>query len=330
MFKVIGPTRATNQYCDLSFSCPEHWPARVDVLAAGAVLIGDDECGPAIGVTAISPGDLADDAPAHAHGSDNFRIVLRGELTMGRERYSDGRYRFQAGGVPYPGESNDATNGMWMLVLMADRRGMRRRLAQPLEPGSVEDLIEHELHLYMSKALEVAGDLVDPDDSCGPSAIATTLGRVSNGGKLNGTFDDETSWTRVSPTTRAAVTLMGERERGPVVVLSATDPLARAMPPCRFDTEVFRLVVAGDAAIGDRILSQGDMRVQQAGEWSDPVTAGPNGLRELIIIGDRRFATPDVDVEGDAESAWPHTLGAVVSVLSNQLRRRPSPTLNAG
>src|SRR5437868_6357245 len=97
MYKVIGPTRATESYCDLSFTSPEYWPARVDVLAAGAVLIGDDVCGPAIGVTAVAPGDLADDAPAHAHGSDNFRIVLRGELTMGREVYADGRYRFQAG-----------------------------------------------------------------------------------------------------------------------------------------------------------------------------------------------------------------------------------------
>ena len=290
---------------------PTTGPQRVDALAAGAVLIGDDECGPAIGVTAVAPGDLADDAPAHAHGSDNFRIVLRGVLTMGRERYDRGRFRFQAGWKAYPGEANDASDGMWMLVLMADRRGMRRRLAKELVPGSLEDVLEHELHRYMSEALEVTGDLVDPDDTCGSSALASTLGTPTSSGKLNGSFEDARGWPQVSPTTRAAVTLLGDASAGPVVVLCATDPLGTAMQGCRFHTELFRLVVSGSGSIGDRILEEGDMRVQRAGERSAPVTAGPDGLCELIILGDRRHAVPDAD----DPARWPGTLGDLVQDL---------------
>ena len=63
--------------------------------------IGDPVVGPLVGLfydAPSTPEQLAgapDLAPAHSHPCDNFRIVMKGELWVGQERYHHGQYRLQ-------------------------------------------------------------------------------------------------------------------------------------------------------------------------------------------------------------------------------------------
>src|SRR5688572_23635358 len=98
---------------------------------------------------------------------------------------------------------------------MGDRRGTRGR------PAGREDTEMDETNAYVAEVLGLGGDLVsdDPADGSGPSALASTLGPPANSGKLNGSFAASDTWPTLCPGTRAAVTLMGDPECGPVVVL---------------------------------------------------------------------------------------------------------------
>jgi hypothetical protein len=297
--EINGATQATDRHIDLSFRHPETWPGYNGV-ATTVVPIGDETSGPAIGLVAVAPGGTVPDAAAHAHGADNFRIVLRGALTMGRERYELGQFRFQEGWKPYPDEISHTADGQWLLVLMADRRGFRQRWVKELIPGSDEERADKAMYLVLAQLFGITGDCIDPENKCGASALTTTLGPTTNSGKLNGSFADRDAWQAVTSSTRANVALMGHPTSGPVVILATTEPHEIAAPRCRFETELFRLVVAGSCDIDGQIYEQGDMRIQRAGEWCGPVAAGPGGLEEIVVVGDRRHANPSV--EGDV---WP-------------------------
>jgi hypothetical protein len=290
-------------------------------LAITFVQLGSEEDGPLVGLTAL-PGDHAPaPAPAHGHASDNFRIQLLGDLTMGRETYRPGEFRFQDGWKPYPNEGMWASDGFWGLVMMADKRGFRRRLVKELPPGSDEEAMEIGMHRHVATTFGFGGDALfpdDPTDTAGPSALASTLGRTTNSGKLNGSFADREQWMTVSPNTQIVVALMGEPTSGPVVVLSASKPDQVVTPRCCFDTEVFRLVVAGSCNIEGQVFELGDMRTQRAGTWSEPVVAGSDGLQEVLVLGDRRHVEPSVETE-----TWLSALGGIVADLTGELTARP-------
>src|ERR1700753_3901753 len=63
--------------------------------------IGDPVTGPLVGLfydAPSTPEQLAgppDLAPAHSHPCDNFRVVMKGELWVGKERYHHGEFRLQ-------------------------------------------------------------------------------------------------------------------------------------------------------------------------------------------------------------------------------------------
>jgi hypothetical protein len=255
------------------------------------------------------------------HGSDNFRISLRGSFVMGPESYGPGEFRFQDGWRMYPSDNNsNGPEGGWEFIVMADRRGFRRRGVVGWDTNSPEGQGEIALQHYIAKMFEFDGDLVDADASVkpGPAALQTTLGRQSSSGKLNGSFANKENWTAVSDATTAVVSVLGEPTSGPVVILSETKPHEIAMAACSFDTELVRIVTAGSCSIDGRIYEAGDIRVQLPGKPSGPVSAGPDGLQEVLILGDRRYAAPTV-TDGDA---WPATLGHTVEELLKELANR--------
>jgi hypothetical protein len=92
------------------------------------------------------------------------------------------------------------------------------------------------------------------------------------------------------------------------------------MPQTRFETEVFRMVVAGSCDIDGQIYEYGDIRIQRPGAACGPVVAGPNGLQEVLILGDRRHAVPTVE----NNEMWPATLGAIVDDLQGVLSAQSS------
>jgi hypothetical protein len=319
VYKIKGASQATDASIELSFRQAELWPGDVHGMLTNIVLIGDEESGPGIALTSTRPGEENVPGQAHGHASDNFRISLLGSFVMGREEYNPGAFRFQNGWRGYPSDNCSwGADGGWEITMMADRRGTRRRQVQGWVPGSPEAEAEIALQHYLASTFEFDGDLVDSDGSvaCGPSALVTTIGLTENSGKLNGSFADSSTWPEVSASTRAVVSIMGDQFCGPVVVLAATAPGGIAMPAWSFDTEVLRVVVAGSCWIDGRAYEKGDMRMQLPGRQSGSVSAGPEGLQEMLVFGDRRYL--DLHAKCD-ELEWPGNVGKMVCDLIGRL-----------
>jgi hypothetical protein len=316
MLRVQGPTRVTDGYVELDFRRPGGWPAQFGDMALTVVDLGEEERGPQIALTALSPGLSSPGAEAHAHASDNFRVSVLGSLEMGRERYGPGEFRFQHGWKAYPSDNaSHGPDGGWEILVMADRRGTRGR---PVGPGAPD--IEAK-NAYAAQILEVvAGDMVsdDPADSSGPSALASTLGPAANSGKLNGSFAEHDTWPTLDAATTATVTLMGDPSCGPVVVLAATQPHAVATSGLRVDTELYRAVVAGSFELDGRSYERGTMRIDRAGTSTGPAVAGADGLQQLLVIGDRRGLTATA---GDGCEWW-RALRDLVAPLQAELDSR--------
>lgn len=319
MLSIRSQTRVTERYAELSFRRLEGWRSfdtpdgPLSDLATMIVLLGDHRSGPLLGFTALAPGVDAPLGPPHGHCSDNFRVSLRGDLTMGREVYGSGAFRFQDGWKTYPKNNNSCgPAGGWEIEVFADRRGLR---TSEVVGGPELEAMMTEGGRMLAAMFGLESLVADPpEDVCGPSALATTLGPTDNSGKRNGSFDRREGWQAVEPATEVAVALLGEPTCGPVVVLAATGPDAVAFPAARYDTEVFRLVVDGSCTIGDRTYEAGDMRIQHAGTWCEPVVAGKQGVQEVILLADRRGATATVD--GDT---WLGDLDGIVEELALEL-----------
>lgn len=324
MYSVRSRARATDEFTELSFRNLDSWrffdtpDGPLADIATMIVLLGDDRCGPLLGFTALAPGVDCPLGPPHGHCSDNFRASLRGDLTMGRETYSPGGFRFQDGWKTYPKNNNSCgPDGGWEIEVFADRRGLR---ASAVIGGPELELLMAEGGRMLAAMFDLEPLVAEPAvDICGSSALVTTIGPTDNSGKLNGSFGDHGTWRSVSAATKAAVSLLGEPTRGPAVVLAVTAPNEIAFPGSRFDTEVFRLVVDGSCTIGDRSYEPGDMRIQRAATWCEPVVAGDLGLQEIVVLGDRRHAA--ADVEGDA---WSASLDSIVAELADELAARAS------
>lgn len=312
MLKVHGPTLATDTHVDASFRSPATWPGAFAGMSFTAITLGHETCGPTISLMLMAPSTPAPLGPAHAHGADNFRVSLLGQFEMGTRSYGPGEFRFQQGFRPYPGDnSSHGPDGGWEIILMADQRGTRARYVGR-EDGTLDGA-----NAYVANALELGGDLLDPNDTCDPSALSITLGPADNAGKLNGSFADSRKWNALGKHRRVIVSLMGHRTVGPVLMLSIVSPRQIAMPACRFDTEVFRAVIGGNCEIEGRRYNPGDIRVQRAETWCGPVLAGPSGLQEMLVIGDRQQARP-----WSQDKEWSSGLAEFTSMLSEKLSSR--------
>jgi hypothetical protein len=269
--------------------------------------IGDPVVGPLVGLffdapstpeQLVGPPDLA---PAHSHPCDNFRVVMKGELWVGQERYHHGEFRLQRSGRPY-GRDGDAPHveGNWRIIVFADRRGHRVR------PTNPELRAQSSTPEAFERTKERFGGLLPvilPDDDDGVEGLVTTIDKpFSRLGHVDGCFDDASTWGAVGEHARVAVTLMGDHDRGPIVIVQRTDPGAIATPTLSFGSDVFRCVVSGSHVDGGRVRQMGDARFHAAGDGFDAVVAGPEGLDEVMIIGDRQGSTPKV--EGSDPEGW--------------------------
>jgi hypothetical protein len=281
--------------------------------------IGDPVAGPLVGLfydAPSTPEQLAgppDLAPAHSHPCDNFRIVMRGELWVGQERYHHGEFRLQKTGRPY-GRDGDAphTEGNWRIIFFADRRGHRVRPTNPelrAEYASPESFARTQEHF--GEALPVL--LADEDD--GVNGLVTTIQKpFSKVGHVDGCFDEAGSWEAVGAGGRMAVTLMGLHDVGPVVILQRTPPGEVATPAATFRSDVLRCVIRGSYEREDHVVVQmGDTLLRAEGHPWEVVVAGPDGLDEVIIVGDRRGLPP---VAGGPGHDWADTVGTLVDRLA--------------
>ncbi|WP_123024338.1 hypothetical protein [Mycolicibacterium stellerae] len=310
------------RYVELSFAATDRWITPPYLRSAArtadtpfdvtAILAGDSVKGPLILLLAVAPGIEPPDAPAHGHASDNFRISLCGTLPMGSQRYGAGEFRFQRGWKPYASDNYaHGTDGGWTMLCFADRRGARVRHVDPDAPA------HGPADANLAAWLGIGGDLTsnDPHLTAGDSALAVNFG-VSRKPHLNGSYAQASAWPGVGTDTRAMGALLGDPQRGPLMVMSRTSPNALSASRFTVDTELVHVVVRGSCTIGDQSRRAGDIRVTRAGAETESVVAGPDGVDELIVLGDRSGALPRFC--GDARG-WPSAIEGVRAHLVHAL-----------
>jgi hypothetical protein len=315
----LGPIKVGSEPVHLSFRDTADWNNLEGIFRVASVPIGDEEVGPLVSFWEAPPDVTVPPYPAHMHGSDSFRLALKGEAPVGKEIYSQGKFRLQEGWKPY-GADNFALGpeGGWFALSFTDRRGVRPHPVNKNveQMGSYEDE-----HLAWVLGIE-KGDLLSGDRyvEAGPSGLVTHLEKASpKMSYVNGSFSRLDSWRSTETGNRVAVALMGDADVGPVWVFVASNPGCVSSPRCAFDTEVLRFVVRGSGRIGDDEYIEGDIRVQPKGLEADEVVAGRDGLQEVVVLGDRRGAIPPARTEGGWSTGLTETIKQLhARLLENQ------------
>lgn len=325
MLRTKGVPNTFDGFAEMSFRETYGWYAFKEFgFVFNLIKIGDEEAGPMFSMLNAVPGATMPASAAHAHASDSFRVALKGHVHMDPRAYDAGEFRFQEGWRVYPGHGAVIIDdgGMWEVVMLGDGRGQKARSAVKIEGPDVDN----ELLKIIAADFDMIGDVMsdDPAMGAGPSAIATTLASRVRMGKLDGSYADTADWDEVAPGVRAALALIGDVEKGPVIICTDVEPNACAMPLSQFGTEVLRLVVAGSSKIGERSYAMGDLRIQNPDAQCEAVYAGEDGLKELIILGDRRRLA----IAAGA-AAWPTSISGYVEDLLTNLTERVQPRTDA-
>jgi len=284
--------------------------------------MGDPIAGPLLGLfydAPSTPERLAgppDLAPAHSHSCDNFRICMKGELWVGRERYHHGEFRLQQSGRPY-GSDGDAPHpeGNWRIIFFADRRGYAVR---PTNPELRKQYAAATVAATRERLGDVVPELLDDDDPGVVGMVTNLTTPLSRVGHIDATFADTAGWDDLGDGSKAAAALMGLHDLGPLVLLLSTPGGRVATPACSFDTDSFRLVIRGSCTWAGEDRVMGDMRIQPAGVPWEEIVAGPEGLDQVIILGDRRGAAALVEGGGPAQ-VWADQLGELVGRMQVRL-----------
>jgi hypothetical protein len=279
----------------LSFSDPSEWQYSVvseeDCFHGASLKIGDPVSGATIVFFASPPGVFPPNYPAHGHASDSFRITVRGAAPTGEFDYLPGEFRLQEGWKPY-GADNLArgSDGGWQMLMFADRRGAMARPVKIDEapPGGGE---ESARFLGIER-----GDIFPRGDErfCepGPSGLSATLVRERpKHSWVNGSFDKTDSWLSTGGGSQVAAALLGDVVSGPLVLLvSAAQGSSVSFGSMPLGTEVVQVIVSGSGSIGDDTLITGDIHISPPDVPCPTITAGTEGVHEVIVFGDRRAA----------------------------------------
>jgi hypothetical protein len=276
---------------DFSFRNPDRMVGPYDAPIT-YILIGDEERGPLVVCMALPGGPHNIQGGPHAHACDTFRTSLLGVLTVGPERYGPGEFRFQQGWKPYGADSVAAgPDGGWTVLMFADRRGVRTRSLQGRESPTPFETV---LSKWMDLKSDYWGD--EGVNLPGSSYLTTSAGQLTKFHR-DGSFADSSGWLETESGARLIVALLGDAERGPVIVL-ADSPVGAATGSATFGTEVMRIVSEGDCYDGVTALERGDARIDLPDILIPSMIAGPSGVRELIFFGDRRGVLGATSTEG--------------------------------
>jgi hypothetical protein len=239
--------------------------------------------------------------PTHWHATDSFRVSLRGELVVLPGTYGPGEFFFLEAGKYYnQGFSLDSPEGQWTCVFLADKRGLPGKRAKPDTTGDFVDAYVKASpgFMMMEERLDLVPE-VHAKGSEGTPGLLTTLGPLK-AGRLDGSFANYESWTPSGDGVWLAGALLGDQTAGPLLLLSHSG------------TEVARTVVRGSGVVGEQAHMLGDIRIQEAGLPHAAVVAGPDGLDEVIMLGDRRGVMP-IDV--DESHSWIRSFKSILGEL---------------
>lgn len=300
---------AVNGQVNLSFRDVEGWRRFFGVGKSLDLLMGDDTAGAYILFSCFGPmEDEMPRGPAHGHDSDTWRISIQGTTNVGKYAYTQGQFRFQDGSITYPGDNVAwGPQGGYGMLIFADRRGWP---ARPVDKKFQERAAVQQKPF--SDKLGIQVEHTRPDAS---STIRTTLGETFHG-HLDSSFETAGDWNEVSTGTRAAVSLMGERRVGPVLVLLNSDPGARVVPAGRLGTEALHVIAEGSCTVDGATKTLGDFWLSEAGAQSE-VVAGPEGLSHVLVIGERQMLPKFI--VGDRDQHWIDAIIGVTAMLQSQL-----------
>ena len=303
------PIESVDGHVDLDFAERSGWSDNMGATVL-AMLVGDEKCGPFIVLSYTRPTDeMMPLSFAHAHASDNWRISMRGTTNMGRDTYEQGQWRFHDGGVPYASDNFAwGPDGGYGIIMFADRRGFAIR---PVKP---------EIAARVTPEQKASGEFlgIDMQDPCpGAPAIATTMGPTERA-HLDGGFDRSDEWDEIAPGVRMTVGLAGEPECGPVLVFLDCAAGAEALPTRSISTETIIAPVSGSIEARGTTLTQGKVRVEEAGTEHPALVAGPDGAQLVAIFADRRALRSALD-EGTVAGALGTALSTALADLQSQL-----------
>ena len=278
--------------------------------ATGAYMsLGDPVSGPYVSLNTVTPSDDDDWVATHYHGSDQFRVNLRGTCRhVSRHVMRPGDFAFQESGMVYREGVGGRDDDVWSFLVMGDRRGLLG-IAPRGDNGSVKAEVSEEV----MRAAEAAAEF-NPGGPKGIPGVVTTVGTCRQG-YLSGSFSDAEGegrgWRALAPGVDGAAGAWGDATTGPVVLLLHAAPGSTALPRLATGTESLFLVVAGSSAVGASELERGDLRVTAADLPLHPVTAGAAGLDAVLLVADRR-ALPTIDGDGSWQAAIDALFGEVV------------------
>ncbi len=291
----------------LSFREAENWSEFLGCKGL-TLLMGDEDAGPYIYFSSSEPmQDQMNVGIAHGHDADTWRISIQGTTNVGKYAYTESQFRFQDGGISYPGDNFTwGPDGGYGIVIFADRRGF------PVRP--VDANIAAKAAAAQQPMVERMG--IDLQHPCpGAPAIRTTIGATRHG-HLDSSFETAAHWPEIAPGTRAAVSVLGEPTVGPVLVMLHSDPGALVVPAGTLACETLHIVVDGSCEVDGETRTLGDFWAAEAGQQS-AVVAGSNGLSHALLIGNRQ-AVAGFDVSKKT-AIWADNLRDITSTLLAQL-----------
>lgn len=280
MIRFTSPAPVERGILDVHLGNPSDWfapPYAKSDTHLGAILLGDEEVGPFAAVYSNPPRtEPTPMTPGHGHGSDSWRICLQGTMKVGATRYGPGAFRFQQGGLLYGADDSPwGPGGGYSVVMMGDRRGAGAIPANPNhQPGFAASSAKFQKWLGVNYSNQTINQ-----------GVATTLGECSNG-RRDGNFGQE--WPELAPGLQVAAGLVGDRESGPIVVLTNALPGRTAFPALTIASDVMHVIVRGSAVQRNDPLAAYDIRLIGENSPADALTAGPDGLWLASVIADRR------------------------------------------
>lgn len=272
------------------------------------ISLGDPKSGPVISLS-LHPGGPgpAYRTPTHYHGTDQFRMILKGraERAISRLKLEARQFAFQEAGMPYR-EGFGGDDVVWAMLIRGDRRGSAA--AAPAADSS-----ERTAEPAPAMASE------NPGGPAGIPSVATTFGACRNGFLL-GSLDMKDGWRGLGEGVQVAASMWGDRASGPLMLMIKGEPGATVIPAFTSATETMCVLAAGSCRIGGAKYELGDLRIQAADAQQEEVTAGPEGVELILLVADRR-ALPKVAA---ADARWRAGLDNLVADLVSVLASRRS------
>jgi hypothetical protein len=321
-FNSPGGLSLNEGYLNLSFNNREAWSkliyAEHEIATPKMIFLGDETAGPMLFLNAIGPGIEGVKTATHYHGSDQFRLIVRGvEQSVNRLTFHPGEFAFQEAGMPYK-EGSGGAEEVWGYLVLGDRRGAAATM--PLGDNSthkVEMTPERIEEMTQSFSLFTEMAKTNPGGPKGNPSVASTLGHCRNG-FLRGSFTELKDARKLSDGVRAAGGLWGDRSSGPAQLIIKAEANNIATPSFTADTEVVMLLVGGSCTIGESHYFPGDLRIQAAGIFQEATVAGPTGAEIIFMIADRR-AMPIFAADNDIDTKWGQSFKTIITELEQLL-----------